>query len=89
MDLYAKISYSVISLIMVFIGVPFALHYNRSGGVAISLGLGIGIGFLYWMAYSVALSFGHAGLAPPIVAAWLVNFLFGLTALYWTSRIRF
>jgi len=88
-DLHAKISYSVISLIMILIGIPFSLQINRSGGVALSIGLSLGIGFLYWITYSVGISLGHAGFLHPILAAWLVNLLFGVAGLYWTARIRF
>jgi lipopolysaccharide export system permease protein len=88
-DLHAKISYSVISLIMILIGIPFSLQINRSGGMALSIGLSLGIGFLYWITYSVGISLGHAGFLHPILAAWLVNLLFGVAGFYWTARIRF
>lgn len=88
-DLYAKISYSLISIIMVFIGIPFALQISRRGGLALSIGAGLVLGTFYWIAYSVGLSLGHAGLLPPLLAAWLVNLLAGLTTLFWTTRVRY
>jgi len=88
-DLYAKISYGIISLIMVFIGIPSALHGGRRGSVAVSIGVSLVIGFVYWLAFSVGLSFGNAGLIPPVWAAWAANIIFGVAALAWTWRIRF
>jgi lipopolysaccharide export system permease protein len=87
-DLHAKISYSMISLIMVLIGLPFAMQVNRSGGISASIGLSLGIGFIYWIIFSVGLSIGHAGLLPPPLSAWAINIVFGVTALYWTSKIK-
>ncbi|MEK6777480.1 MAG: LPS export ABC transporter permease LptG [bacterium] len=88
-DLYAKTAYPIISLIMVLLGVPFALQINRSGGVGISIGLSLGIGFIYWVTFAVGLSFGHAGFLPPLLAAWMVNALFGVGGFYWTNRLRY
>jgi lipopolysaccharide export system permease protein len=88
-DLHAKISYAVISLIMVLIAVPFALRSARSGGIGISIGLSVLIGFAYWIAYSVGLSFGYAGILPPAAAAWIGNVVFGAGALWATLRVRF
>jgi len=88
-DLYAKTAYPVISLIMALLGVPFALQVNRSGGAGMSIGLSLGIGFICWMVFSVGLSLGHAGYLPPLLAAWMVNALFGAGGFYWTSRLRY
>jgi lipopolysaccharide export system permease protein len=40
-DLYSKYSYPLLNLIMVLIGVPFALKTGRSGGVALSIGISV------------------------------------------------
>ncbi len=88
-DLHAKISYTMISLIMVLLGIPFALHTNRKGGLAFSIGISLVVGFIYWLAFSIGLSFGHGGLIPPLLAAWVANLLFGTAAGYRLSRVRF
>ncbi|NOY53274.1 MAG: LPS export ABC transporter permease LptG [Deltaproteobacteria bacterium] len=88
-DLYAKISYTMISFIMVLLGIPFALHTNRKGGLAFSIGISLVVGFIYWLAFSVGLSFGHGSLMPPLLAAWIANLFFGTAAGYRLARVRF
>jgi len=50
------------------IGIPFALKTGRSGGVALSIGISVMIGFLYGIVFYVFVSFGNAGILPPIPA---------------------
>jgi len=88
-DLHAKISYTVINLIMVLLGIPFALYSNRKGGLAFSIGISLVVGFFYWLAFSVGLSFGHGSLISPLLAAWVANLLFGTAASYRLAKVRF
>ena len=74
-DLHYKISFCFISLIIILIGAPFALITTR-GGVLIGIGTSVAIGLLYYAFVAISLAFGKAGLLPPIVAAWLGNFIF-------------
>ena len=37
---------------------------------------GIGISFLYWIALNFCLSLGYGGMLPPVIAAWIANFIF-------------
>ncbi|HJV36511.1 LPS export ABC transporter permease LptG [Geomonas sp.] len=62
--------------VMAFLGIPFALRSGRSSGIAVGIGLSLGIGFLYVVVNSVIISFGQAGVLPPMVAAWTTNFIF-------------
>ncbi len=88
-DLAARSSYSTISLVMVLLGVPFALYTFRSGGVSIGIVWSLLIGFLYWLAFAIGISLGHAGILPPLWSAWIVNLLFGTVALLRLNRVRF
>ena len=56
--LYSKLSFPLLNLIMVLIGIPFALKTGRSGGVALSIGVSVMIGFA--MA-SLSISFSPLG----------------------------
>ena len=75
-DLHSKISFPLVSIIMVMIGIPFALRSGRHGGIAIGVGLSVIIGFSYWVVFAVNSSLGYNSIIPPFVAAWFTNFIF-------------
>ncbi len=79
-DLNLKIAFPGAGLIIVLLGGALASHL-RKGGVAVGFALSIGICFIYWGLLRFAQAFGHAGLLPPMAAAWGANALFGLLAL--------
>ncbi len=79
-DLNLKIAFPSAGLIIVLLGGALASHLRR-GGVAVGFALSIGICFVYWGLLRFAQAFGHAGLLPPMAAAWGANALFGLLAL--------
>ncbi len=87
-DLYAKLSYPFLNLIMVLIGIPFALKTGRSGGIALSIGMSVMIGFLYGVTFYVFLSFGKSGILPPLLAAWAPTLLFGFAGIFTLTSIR-
>ena len=84
-DLHQKVSFSIISLIIILIGAPFALITTR-GGVMIGVGMSIAIGLLYYAFIAISIAFGKAGLMPPIVAAWLGNVIFGIIGIYLINK---
>lgn len=79
-DLNLKIAFPSAGLIIVLLGGALASHLRR-GGVAVGFALSIGICFVYWGLLRFAQAFGHAGLLPPVAAAWGANALFGILAL--------
>ena len=79
-DLNLKIAFPSAGLIIVLLGGALASHLRR-GGVAVGFALSIGICFVYWGLLRFAQAFGHAGMLPPMAAAWGANALFGLLAL--------
>ncbi len=87
-DLHGKPAFSVVSLILLAIGISFSLRSERSGGVAQSIGAGVVIGFSYWLVFAFSLSLGRSGNLPPILAAWLPNLLFGGAAYYLIRRVN-
>lgn len=84
-DLHYKISFSMISLIIILVGAPFALITTR-GGVLIGLGMSVAIGLLYYAFIAIALAFGKAGILPPIVAAWIGNVVFAGLGIYLINK---
>lgn len=87
-DLYSKLSFPFLNLIMVLIGVPFALKTSRSGGVALSIGISVIIGFSYGLLFYVFLSFGKTGLLPPFLSSWIPTALFGLAGIFTLMSVR-
>ena len=87
-DLYAKVSYPLLNLIMILIGVPFALKTGRSGGVALSIGVSMMIGFAYGITFYLFLSFGKSGILSPLLSSWIPTVLFGLAGIFTLMSLR-
>ena len=87
-QLYSRVSFPLVHVIMVLVGIPFALASPRSGGRAMGIGIAIAIAVGYWMVHSVSLALAQADLLPPVLAAWIANIVFaGLgTALFLNAR---
>jgi lipopolysaccharide export system permease protein len=87
-QLYSKLSFPFVHLIMALVAIPFALASPRSGGRAVGIGVAIVIAVGYWMVHSIALAFAQADLLPPMLAAWTANIVFaGLgTALFLNAK---
>jgi len=75
-DLYAKIAFPFICVIMSLLGTGIAAGGNIREGMPVSIAYGIGITFLYWIFYSFCLSLGYGEMLPPIIAVWLANLVF-------------
>lgn len=75
-DLQAKAAYPATCLIMGLIGLAVGIRGRVRDGMVAGIIYGIGIIFIYWIFYSFCLSLGYGSLLPPLVAAWLANFLF-------------
>jgi lipopolysaccharide export system permease protein len=75
-DLYDKISFPFINVIMVLAAFSVGLRYSKTKNVSKGIFSGICLGFSYWAFHSVALSFGYKEAFPPLFAAWLSNLLF-------------
>ncbi|MGW8324034.1 MAG: LptF/LptG family permease, partial [Thermodesulfobacteriota bacterium] len=75
-DLWAKTSIPLISLVVAILAIPFAFKARPAGGIVGSLGVSLALGFTYWIVVSIGISLGHAGKAPPWIAAWGPNLFF-------------
>jgi len=87
-DLYSKYSYPLLNLIMVLIGVPFALKTGRSGGIALSIGISVMIGFVYGVTFYIFLSFGKSGILSPFLSSWIPTLLFGLAGIFTLMSVK-
>ncbi len=80
--MHARVSYPFASLIMAFLGIPFALRGGRSSGIAMGIGISLGIGFAYFVINAVILAYGAGGILPPLVAAWAPNGIFAMGGIW-------
>jgi lipopolysaccharide export system permease protein len=86
-DLYSKLSFPFVNIIMVLVAIPFSLQSPR-GGRLFGIALAIAIMAGYLVAHYVALAFARADLLPPMLAAWTADIIFlGLgTSLFLRAR---
>jgi lipopolysaccharide export system permease protein len=87
-QLYSKLSFPLVNLIMALVAIPFALMAPRDGGRAVGIGIAVVVGTGYWLVHSMAMAFAQADLLPPLLAAWSANIVFaGLgAALFLNAR---
>ena len=86
--MHTKIASPFAALIMVLLGIPFALRNSRSGGIAMGIGASVAIGFAYFVVNAVLLSYGRSGVLTPIIAAWGANFLFMLGGIWLSMTVK-
>jgi len=86
-ELYSKLSFPLVNMIMVLVAIPFSLQAPR-GGRLFGVGLAIAIMAGYLVVHYIALAFARADLLPPLLAAWTANIIFlGLgTSLFLRAR---
>lgn len=87
-DLYGKIAFPFVTIILVFIGVFFSLRSERSGGIMQSVGIGIFIGFSYFIIHAYGISLGRSGTIPPLLGAWAANIIFICASTYLFYKAR-
>lgn len=86
--MHTKIASPFSALIMVLLGIPFALRNSRSGGIAMGIGASVGIGFAYFVVNALLLSYGRSGVLTPIVAAWGANVLFMFGGIWLSMNVK-
>jgi lipopolysaccharide export system permease protein len=85
-DYHTKFSQPMLSFVMVWLAIPFAMRLRR-GGLAISFGTSIAIALLYLLVFVACTQLGYIGRLSPIVAAWFANavFFLGGLILFWRT----
>ena len=74
-ELYAKLAFPLVNLIMVLVAIPFALQAPRSTRL-VGVGLAIAIMVGYVVVHQAAVALARADLLPPVLAAWTANVIF-------------
>ncbi len=75
-ELLSKLSFPMVNLVMVLVGIPFALRSGRNSGIASGMALSFVIGFGYWIIFGMTKSLGQSALIPPEAAAFFPVVLF-------------
>lgn len=75
-DMHARIATPFACLVMVFLGIPFAIRKGRGTSLAFGIAISVAIGATYVILHAALLAFGYSGTFPPLVAAWGANVLF-------------
>jgi lipopolysaccharide export system permease protein len=75
-DMHTRIAAPFACLVMVFLGIPFAIRKGRGTSLAFGIAVSVAIGAVYFILHASLQAFGYAGTFPPLVAAWGANVLF-------------
>ncbi len=86
-ELYKKLSFPVVNVIMALLGVPFALTMGRRGALY-GIAAGVLLGIAYWGTFGIFDVLGANGLLAPSLAAWAPNLVFGTGAALLLSGVR-
>ena len=86
-DLYTKLSFPLVSLIMALLAVPFAFSMGKRGAL-VGLGLSVAIAMIYWGTLGVFRSLGYVGFLSAFLSSWGPNLLFCPLGLYLLFRLR-
>lgn len=76
-DLYGKIAFPFICIIMVLTGAATGMRGFAKENLPVSIAIGVVIAFIYWIMYGFCLSLGYGSILPPVVSAWTANLFFG------------
>ncbi len=87
-DLHAKLAFPFVNVVVVLLGVPFALKTGRHGGIAAGIGISAAIAFSYWLIFAASTSLGRGGVLPPMAAAWTANVMLGATGVFLLSLAK-
>lgn len=99
-DISSRLSYPLVNLFMLLLGISLSMVdvtqrifkaklFSRpgSGSGMIAAGAGLLISLLYWFGHSFILSLGYAGTVPPLIAPWVLPFIFAVFSIYLYSQI--
>lgn len=75
-------------IIVMMIGIPFALGLGNKFGKIISFTFALIFSFIYWSVQAVCVSLGENQILNVWLAAWLSNIIFGFVGIYLMSRIK-
>ena len=80
-QLWHKLSYPLIAIVMAVIAIPFALSMGRRGSLT-GIAVAIAVALAYWLVDGLFGALGNVNYLPAALAAWSPDVLFALTGGY-------
>lgn len=80
-ELYNKIAFPVVSLVMALVALPFAFRIGKQGALY-GIGLSVVLGMVFFGIYIFFTTLGEAGALPPAVAVWSPGAVFAFLSAY-------
>jgi len=84
-DLYQRFTSWLTSLIIILLGIPFALMIKKRATGLSSIGFSIIVGFFYYVLNAISIALGKAGILMPILAASLSHIIGLIVSMYLIS----
>ncbi len=84
-ELWHKLSYPLIAVVMAVLAIPFALSMGRRGSIT-GVAVAIGVALAYWVVDGLFGAMGYVNYLPASMAAWSADILFGLAGGYLLLR---
>ena len=78
MESQARVARAAVPLIMVLVGIPFALQRGRNASFAFGVVVSLVIFLAYFVLSAIFTVLGSAAVLPPFIAAWAANLLMAL-----------
>ncbi len=80
-ELYKKISFPFICLVMALVALPFSFRLGRKGALY-GAGFGVVLGMVFYGVFAFCTTLGETGALPALIAVWSPNMAFALCAVY-------
>ena len=87
-EFQVRLARSATPLVMVLLGVPFALQRGRHASFAAGFITSLIIFVVYFLLQATFTAFGNAAILPPFVAAWAANVLLALAGIWLLIRMQ-
>ncbi|SPE20311.1 Permease, YjgP/YjgQ family [Candidatus Sulfotelmatomonas gaucii] len=84
-QLWDKLSYPMIAVVMAVLAIPFALSMGRRGSLS-GIAIAIAVALAYWVINLMFEAMGNVNYLPAVMAAWSADVLFALAGGYLLLR---
>ncbi len=87
-ETHMRFAKAAIPIIMVLIGIPFALQRGRNASFSLGIVISLVIFVVYFIFYAVFAVFGAIAILPPLIAAWAANILMALIGAWFYLKLQ-